>query len=403
MKKIKMKVESLRKIPNPYGPFNRDNQKKSPEMFIVIADVKEIPDDIPMKTNPREQNLRTKVASRIREGLISRESQFYLLNRGMLLSAKEVKFDNVNSEITIYFEDENVHGNVDGGHTYKIILENRDQIDPHVKQYVKIEILTGIEDIFEDVAAARNTSVQVQEKSIAELKDKFDEIIKQTIKDEPFADLIAYKENDEKPIDISEILSILYMFNLDLFPDHNTMPITAFSGKAACIKTYIDTYDKNQNEKGNQKENPYYKMRNIMVDIFKLHDLIESKMERKYREAHVSGAYGRVKGVEVVESKTKFYQQSMDYRSPKGFIYPILGAFRALLYEKDGFYEWKPGVNPFDYFEELGKDLVSETVERSRTLGHNPAAVGKDSGHWKQLYQNVLTSYLLKNMPQTIQ
>lgn len=400
MKKIRMKVESLRKIPNPYGPFNPDNQKKSPEMFIVIADVREIPDDIPMKTNPREQNLRTKVASRIREGLTSSENQFFLLNRGMLLSAKEVKFDNVNSEITVFFEDESVHGNVDGGHTYKTIIEHRHQIDPQIKQFVKIEILTGIEDVFEDVAAARNTSVQVQEKSIAELKDKFDEIIKQTIKNEPFADLIAYKENDDKPIDVSEILSILYMFNLDLFPDLNNMPTTAFSGKAACIKTYIETYDRYQKEKGNQKENPYYKMRNVMVDIFKLHDYIESKMERKYRETHVSGAYGRIKGIEVVSTKSKFYQYQMEYRSPKGFIYPILGAFRALLHEKDGMYQWKSGVDPFKYFDEIGKDLVTETVERSRTLGYNPAAVGKDNGHWKQLYQNVLTNYLLKNMPQ---
>jgi len=401
--KVRMKVESLRKIPNPYGPFNRDNNKKSPEMFIVIADVREVPDNIPMKTNPREQNLRTKVAAKIREGLTGRNSQFFLLNRGMLLSAKEVKFDNINSEITILFDDENVHGNVDGGHTYKIILENRNQIDSQVKQFVKIEILTGIEDIFEDVAAARNTSVQVQETSIAELKDKFDEIIKQTIRNEPFADSIAYKENDDKPIDIAEILSILYMFNLDLFPDLNSMPVTAFSGRASCIKAYIETYDRNQKEKGNQRENPYYKMRNVMVDIFKLHDHIESKMERKYREAHVSGAYGRVKGVEVVSSKSKFYQYQLEYRSPKGFIYPILGAFRALLHEKDGVYQWKPDVNPFDYFEEIGKDLVSETVERSRTLGHNPAAVGKDNGHWKQLYQNVLTHYLLKNMPQNMQ
>jgi len=397
-----MKVASLRKIPNPYGPINPLNLRKSPEMFIVMADVRDIPDDIPMKTNPREQNLRTRVAGKIREGLVSSENHFYLLNRGMLLSAKEVKFDNVNSELTIVFEDENVHGNVDGGHTYRIILENRGKIDPQIKQYVKIEILTGIEDIFEDVAAARNTSVQVQEKSIAELKDKFDEIIKQTIKDEPFANLIAFKENDEKPIDISEILSILYMFNLELFPDLNSVPVTAFSGKAACIKTYIETFDKYQNENGSQRENPYFKMRNVMVDIFKLYDYIEEKMERKYREKHVSGAYGKVKGVEVGSFKTRFYQRPFEYHSPKGFLFPILGAFRALLYEKDGYYQWKPGVNPFEYFDELGKDLVCETVERSRTLGYNPGAVGKDVGHWKQLYQYVLTNYLLKNMPQTM-
>lgn len=396
MKKVQFKVESLRKTPNPYGVINEDNQKKAPEMYTILADVKLVPADIPTDTNPREQNLRTKVAGKIKDGLIGHNNSFFLFNRGLLLSAKDVKYDNVNSELTILFEDEELHGVVDGGHTYKTILEYRGSMDSNQKQYVKIEILTGIEDIFEDVAAARNTSVQVQDKSIAELKDKFDVIIKETIKDEPFSELIAYKENEEKPIDVSEILTVLYMFNLERHPDLNSMPVTAFSGKQACIKAYIEAYDSNISNK--QIQNPYFKMRNIMSDIFKLYDTIECKMERKYREAHSSGAYGRTKGVEVITTTSKFYRNQLQYRSPKGFIYPILGAFRALVVEKNGQYAWRDGANPFEYFEELGKDLVTETVERSRTLGNNPGAAGKDTGHWKQLYQNVLTNYLLKQM-----
>ncbi|MBN3416147.1 hypothetical protein FDA95_11555 [Clostridium botulinum] len=83
------------------------------------------------------------------------DRSFHLKNRGILLSAKSVKFDNINNELTIKFEDENVHGNVDGGHTYHAILEVRNKIK-HI-QYVKLEIMTGMEDIFEDVVAARNT------------------------------------------------------------------------------------------------------------------------------------------------------------------------------------------------------------------------------------------------------
>ncbi|WP_404303137.1 AIPR family protein [Paenibacillus sp. DP01] len=394
MKKVQFKVESLRKIPNPYGMFN--DQRKTPEMYVTLVDVRNIPDDLPTKTNPREQNMRTKVASRICEGLLADNSAFYLFNRGILLSSKEVKFDNINSELTIFFEDEVVHGVVDGGHTYRTIKENRHEMDPNNQQYVKIEILTGIEDIFEDVAAARNTSVQVHDKSIAELKNKFDLIIKDTIKDEPFSDNIAYKENEDKDIDISDILTILYMFNLEKSPNLDKMPTSAFSGKQTCIKAYTEAYDTNQDQHGNQHQNPYFKMRSIMVDIFKLYDLIEIKMERKYREANSTGKYGSVKGVEKAIGTSKFYGEPVEYRSPKGFIYPILGAFRAIVEEKDGVYQWK--ANPFDYFEEIGKGLVFETVDRSRTLGNNPGSVGKDNGHWKQLYQNVLTNYLLKQM-----
>lgn len=393
MQKIKFKVESLRKVPNPYGIFMNDTKRKSPEMIFAIVDVRELPDDIPTKTNPREQNMRTKVAGRIKDGLLSNHSPFFILNRGILISAKDIKFDNANSELTIFIEDESVHGNVDGGHTYKTILDYREKLDQGTKQYARIEILTGIEDIFEDVAAARNTSVQVQDKAIAELKQKFN-MIKESIESEPFKDDIAYKENEDKDIDVADILTILYMYNLEKHDNREKMAVSAYSSKQTCVKDYTSAFDKYED---NIENNPYYKMKDVMIDIFKLYDLIETSMARKYREVNNGGAYGRVKGVEVPKSETKFkskfYKKSMDHRTPKGFLYPIVGAFRALLDEKDGVYYWK--ADPIEYFEEIGKNLVGDTVERSRTLGNNPNAVGKDTGTWKQLYNNVLTQYLL--------
>lgn len=393
MQKIKFKVESLRKIPNPYGIFMDDTKKKAPEMIFAIVDVRELPENIPTKTNPREQNMRTKVAGRIKDGLLSDHSPFFILNRGILLSAKDVKFDNANSELTIFIEDETVHGNVDGGHTYRTILDYRDKLGTDTKQFTRIEILTGIEDIFEDVAAARNTSVQVQDKAIAELKQKFN-MIKESIESEPFQDDIAYRENEDKDIDVADILTLLYMFNLEKHGNREKMAVSAYSSKQTCVKDYTTSYDKYEDK---VESNPYYKMKNVMTDIFKLYDLVETSMARKYREVNSGGAYGRVKGVEVPKSEnkfiSKFYKKNMDHRTPKGFLYPIVGAFRALLDEKDGIYYWK--ADPMEYFEEIGKNLVGDTVERSRTLGNNPNAVGKDTGTWKQLYNNVLTQYLL--------
>lgn len=396
MQKINFKVESMRKIPNPYGMFQEDTKKKTAEMIFAIVDVNELPDNIPTKTNPREQNMRTKVAGRIKEGLLSDYSPFFILNRGILLSAKDVKFDNANSELTIIIEDESVHGNVDGGHTYKTILDYREQLSSNIKQYIRIEILTGIEDIFEDVAAARNTSVQVQDKAIAELKQKFS-IIKESISNEPFKDDIAYKENEDKNIDVTDILTILYMFNLEKHNTREKVAISAYSSKHTCVKDYTSAYDKHEAAIQN---NPYHKMRNVITDIFKLYDLVETNMAKKYREINNNGVYGRIKGVEVPKTeakfKSKFYKNTMDHRSPRGFLYPIVGAFRALLDEKDGEYYWKE--NPVEYFDEIGKNLVNDVVERSRTLGNNPNAVGKDSGTWRQLYGNVLTQYLLNQV-----
>lgn len=383
---LTFKVTSFRKIPNPY--LNLENGEKDSCMYVAVCDVLDIPDNIPMETNPREQKLTTNVAKKIKESLINpSEFNFYLLNRGILLSAKEVTYNNYSNDITIVFEDRSVHGNVDGGHTYKTILENRNMLNPG-EQFVKIEILTGIENIFQSLAAARNTSTQVEDKSIAELEHRF-EIIKEFIATESFASRVFFKENDSGDIDVADILSILNMFNIDRYNNMEVFPVISYSGKKSCIDYYI----KEHKTHGNSNSNPYVKMKPIMVDIFRLYDEIEKRMAEFYREKNSGGKYGLVKGTIVPknngELKSKFYNNDMKIGSPTGFIYPILGAFRALVRkDSNGNYCW--GANPFEILNAIGGELVQTTVERSRTLGNNPQSVGKDNGNWKTLYMTVL-------------
>ena len=77
----------------------------------------------------------------------------------------------------------------------------------------------------------------------------------------------------------------------------------------------------------------------------------------------------------------------MTHGSPNGFLFPILGALRALLVEKNGQYEWDR--NPFQILDKVGPELVYTTIERSRTLGNDPVKVGKDTGNWRTLYMQV--------------
>ena len=269
---LTFKVESFRKIPNPYQ--QKDLEKKRdqdyPQMYFAICDVKNLPDDIPMATNPRNQAMGTSVAKKIKQTLLNTSDPvFYLLNRGMVISANSVHYDNNSGNLSISFKDYDLHGDVDGGHTYKAILEKRDMLNFN-DQYVKLEILTGIEDIFQSLAAARNTSTQVQDKSIAELEDRFD-MIKDTIKNEPFSSKVYFRENDKGDIDVADIISILTLFNIDRYSDMNSFPIVAYSGKKKCIDYYIEAHK----SYGETKDNPYYKMRSIMIDIFKLYDMLE--------------------------------------------------------------------------------------------------------------------------------
>ena len=385
--KITLKAQSFRRIPSPYTQVS--NSESTAQMYVALCDVTNIPDDFPMETNPRDQNLNTGVAKAIRQSLINEaQNDFYLLNMGILLSADSVSFDNSKNELTIVFSNTEVHGNVDGGHTYRIIRDNKGKITPGT-QYVKIEILTGVEDILTKLAGARNTSVQVQSKSIAELEDRFD-IIKNVLEREPtLFSRIIYKQNAEGDIDIADILAILNMFNLDEYPNPQTenAAIQSYSAKGKCTERYINLHKKY----GEENTNPFVKMKPVILDIFKLYNMLELRIADYYKDGNQSGRFGAVKGISSSRERntftSKFYQQPMDYSCPTSFLYPILGAFRALLKEENGHYKWQS--NPFEMMDKVGPELVTTTIERSRTLGNNPNAVGKDSGNWKTLYMIV--------------
>ena len=384
MQKITFKVQSFRKLPNPY----KDAAEGAPQMYYAMCDVTELPDEFPMATNLREQNFGTDVSKRIHASLREEaERNFFLLNRGILLSVKDAAYTNASGELSLVFEDDEVHGNVDGGHTYKIIQELKSQTTPGT-QFVKLEILTGVEGVFTKLAAARNFSAQVPITSHAELEKRFD-LIKDVL--EPSVnERIAYKQNEKGEMDISEILAILHLFNLLEYPNNQTEyhPISSFSGRTTCAKRYINIHK----EHGTNIENPYVRMTTIMRDILKLYNQLEIKMGDYYAEGNPGGKYGKVKGVSGEKGDKKYvskiYGQKMDYSTPTGFIYPILGAFRSLVtIGEDGYYRW--AIDPFVTMDKLGKELVCTTVDRSRTLGNNPQSVGKDSGHWKTLYITV--------------
>lgn len=130
---IKVSDNNFRKFDDPLG-------NETPRKYIFYAKTCDVPEGIPMSTNPRDQKLNSTVANAITESLLSNDGQFHLKNRGIILSAKRVRYDNRLQEVTIDFEDESCHGNIDGGHTYKILLENKDKV---LEQYVQFEVMTG--------------------------------------------------------------------------------------------------------------------------------------------------------------------------------------------------------------------------------------------------------------------
>jgi len=210
------------------------------------------------------------------------------------------------------------------------------------------------------------------------------DIIKDALRGAPFEHRIAYKQFAPGEIDVREIVAILAMFSPKLF-DQSKQPVKAYSGKNSCLKLYRDEPEE------------FRRLGPIAKDVFALYNEIEKRMPEFY-----PGRYGRVKGVGYKNGEARFRlrfsggTEASAYETPMGFAYPFLAAFRCLvcLDKATGYYRWHPAVDVFCFLNELGRELAEATVERSRTLGNNPNAVGKDVGHWAALYDKVKSRFL---------
>ena len=388
--KFTFTVESLRKFADPNKPGRARH--------FAVCDTKYLPKNFPMETNPREQNLNSKVAKKIRESFLGEETGpiFHLLNRGLLISAEGVQYDNQTDEMTIAMSDPGTHGIVDGGHTYKIVTSEDGSLPE--PRFVTLEVVTGIEDIFEKVAGARNTSVQVKEKSLAELEGRL-EIVKNLIRSLPFENDVAYRENEDKPIDVQEVIAVLTIFHNELHlrakdggGKEMVHPVFAYSGKGRTLQVYLEN------------ETSYEKLAPIAEKVFKLHDRVKRTFPKFMQElgarpgARKEFGYrkGKLHWPLYYSPKQNGEVEKMAVEIPAGFVYPVLGAMRFLVEEgSDGKYQWK--ADPLKLWDnELGKKLVELSMAASDELGRNPMAVGKSSRHWEGLYNYVAATYLAK-------
>lgn len=401
---ITIPVKSFKKFDNPY------DSKAMAAKYQFFVNVADIPSEWLewLSVNPREQKLTTDVARDIAKSLRSSKKNFHVLNRGILLSAEEVTFDNKEKMATIKFLNPNMHGIVDGGHTYRQILKYQEEINPIYEKYVQVEVITSFDSI-EELAEARNNSVAVDDKSIEELRGTFDPIKRiienQRIQGEKYFDRISFRQNEfwgnkdvNNIIDVREIISIINMFNPILYdPMTPTHPIQSYTGKAASLNKFLK-----MSPPGVKEEDPEYrkavieKLTKIIPDIFKLWDDIEvnfAKVSKELNRRYGSKPYSNY-GKDNVKKISMFSNVEMDYTLPKGIMYPVVGAFRALVCERDGQYDWT--ISPFNVWDEKKEQIVTSVLESSAQFGNSPDKLGKSTLLWDSLY-NMILIYRITN------
>ena len=393
-------METIRLIAKAFKKMEDPNDSSSGHIkYVCYVKANSIPQEMDnwFTTNPREQKMSTNVARKITDSL-AENANFHELNRGVVLSAKEVKYDTSTKELLVFFEDPEIHGNIDGGHTLRAILDGNVKHVIKENRYVFFEIFTGIESPVE-LAAARNTSVQVDLKSIAELENSFEEI-KDAFKALPFAHRIQYKMNEHynddgiSPIDIREIIAITAMFSQSMYPFRTSLglndlqPIQCYSGKEATLRKFLCMDSKDKAQRKINRDTMVRNMKPIIADIFKLFETVEAEFATAANVANKrygTRKYSKFDDGNIV-GKTLFEEQDLRYIVPKGLLYPLVGAFRALVVvdDKTNLYRWKK--EPLDVWKAIGSKLVTIILDE-RT--ENPDVLAKNPNLWNNLFKEI--------------
>ena len=388
LKKIILRTEYSRRFPDPLN--KSETEIYNIEHHILLMKAKDVPAGISLDPNPRDQKPDKGIYRKVRESLEdSNEPTFHLKNKGITIFAKKVEISEDKKVITAYLGEGD--GIADGGHTYSIICEaNSDNSCPE-NQFVKIEIITGVEnDDKVDISGGLNTGVQVQEASLMNLKGDFD-WVEEEIRNRPYASKIAYKQNQDGPFDIRDLVAFMTIFNISHPKLLGKHPKQAYTSKAACLKLYEDAPES------------YEMLRPILHDILVLHDYINLNLGEKYNEKtkEEKGNKGRaysMKGIFRYKPKDKFVfiAKESDYKLFDGVFFPIFGAMRYLVKQNGDFYAWK--FDSFeevkDFFDEIAPQLLKATYAKSVSFKNKPNSVGKDESHWDHLYDKVKTAYL---------
>ena len=389
---LEFPVVSLRRIPSK---TDTDGLKT----YIAVVSVFDVPNlDEWRAINTRDAKLAGSVPKAIRATLNDDPGMFLFKNRGLVVTAKDVKFDNESSLLRLTLEDPNVHGLLDGGHTYKVMQVYCSEVDKTAIQsseqaFVRMEVLEGFSpEEIREIVEARNTSNQVKNQSLMELAKAF-EGIKSAIVGETYANKVAYKEYEimegtdgriAKPIDVREVVALLTVFDKEQYGDNNH-PILAYSQKATCLNRFKDN------------SGSYKKIYPLLKDILKLWDVIHRDMRKWYEASKTKqgqGAkFGGIKGVTSNRPTTLYFiDEEAGEIIPSSFKYPILAALRALVEEKNGHYSW--GLNPEAALQNgLGEQLTEVVIANALEL-RNPNKLGKTTSVWDQCYSKAQVWYL---------
>jgi hypothetical protein len=387
MPTFRFPTKNFRSLPSPVG------ESKIGVFFTPAAN---IPRDLWdwRDVNPREVNRRSSVYKAIVQTLKEEPGRFHERNRGITVVAEDLVYDDKRQEVVLRLGDEKLHGVVDGGHTLDAVLETQKQPpESGWPASVFFKAITGVDaDQIAEIAGGLNTSQQVDLKSLENLKEHFAEL-REVLKSEHYADQIAYKMNEDKAVDVREILYYLAVFDCSLY-DEKRHPVSLFGRKEGIVRRFAEQA---RDARGGAS---FSILISRAPEILALRDSLESQALSLPIGQFKAGKGTRIRSESHRQNHLVFSNETVDGKIPLGWIMPMLAGFRAnVLWDKPkGTFSW---IMPLD---ELLQSCVEPLVLGIREVhdqeNSRPEYVGRNALSWRISYNTVSQAILQRQLEQ---
>jgi len=357
---------------------------------VFFTPAKNVPRDLWdwREVNPREVNRRSSVYKAIVQTLRDEPGRFHERNRGITIVAEELTFDDKRQEVVLTLSDVKLHGVVDGAHTLDAILEAQKQPPENGwPASVFIKAIVGVEaDQIAEIAGGLNTSQQVDLKSLENLREHFAEL-QSALKNEDYAEQIAYKMNQDKPIDVREILYYLAVFDRSAY-DERKHPVSLFGRKEGIVREFA-----------RQAEDPeagdsFRILISKAPEILRLRDTIEKRVLEQPIGRYKAGKGTRIRSETHRENVLPFLGEPVNGKIPLGWIMPMLAGFRAnVAWDKPkGTFSW---IVPIDELVDVCIEALTLSIrEVHEQENSRPEYVGRNAISWRICYNTVSQAIL---------
>ena len=381
MPELRLPAQQFRAMPAPNGVSR---------VGLFYCPASGVPEELAnwREVNPREINARTATYNSIVSTLMEEPARFHERNRGVTIVAKDVAFDDKRHEVVITLEDPAQHGVVDGSHTLHAVLEGK-KAPPEGgwPAYVFITVKTGLDPAeIAEVAGGLNTSQQVDLKSLENLRDHFS-ALQEAIAGQPYAEQIAYKMYEAKPIDVREILYYLAVFDCATY-DGNRHPVALFGRKEGIVRQFA------RQAKAPSPQNPFEILTSKAADILRLRDVLEKRALGLRIGHYKANKKARIRSESNRENFLYFLNEKVNGKIPIGWMMPMLAAFRANVQwdRPAGTFSW---TVPIDELVDLSIErLVGGIVDVHEQENSRPEYVGRNALAWRMSYTTVSQAIL---------